>query len=57
MLQIDFVCSNFLCQNVQTSVGQHLSNQTFYVHTTLGAGVIEASDYVKSFVVFINGFL
>ena len=57
--EIDFVISNFVCQNVQTTVGVgggpnselSLSVQTFWVHTCLmGGGISGGLDNVQSFV-------
>ena len=51
--EIGFIISNFLCQNVQTTLGGRsepsLSIQIFCVHTCLGEGVIGVLDNVQSF--------
>ena len=61
MWEIDFACLNLFGLNVQTlvegGVGSKLilSIQTFHVQTTLGGGVIRASDNIQSLVVFKSG--
>ena len=58
MSEIDFVCSNFLCQNVQTSIGgggvqTHSERPNFSrPNHSRGGGFIRASNNVQSFLIF-----
>ena len=60
--EIEFLISNFLCQNVQTTVGggesePSLSIQTFCVHTCLmGGGGQQRFDNVQRLVLFFDDF-